>query len=254
MAVFFDSVGTGGYFTEPVLSIGPIDMLWSHTAPPGRQVGVVAAMSYWVYNGDLVNLTRNVWYGFTEMQSLGVKAWTTGSGSGWTELFGLIDPPDGKQVVHGRVLGGFPFVGKLGRGNTVSYTGVDSFGTVTNAAGTSSGTQTLTATGAGATKIVAAYGTKNVGLSNFSQTQRYLSNTYCSLLLGEADGTGSTTTFTTTRALTGPWGALGVVLNAADIVGTATGVSTAPNLTTIGRRLPRPGTNRRTVYAAEPEN
>ena len=254
MAVFFDSVGTGGYFAEPVLSIGAIEMLWTHTAPAGRQVAVVAGLSYWVYNGDLVNLTRNVWYGITPMQSLGVKAWTSGAGSGWTELFGLINPPKGKQLVHGEILGGFPFVGKLGRANTVSYTGVDGFGAVTNSSGTASGTQSLSATGASATKIVAAYGTNNVGLNSFSKDQRYLSNTYCTLLLGDTDGSGSSTTFAASRGVAGPWGALSVVLNAADITGTATGVSASPVLHATGRRYARPGTNRRSVFSAEPES
>ena len=255
MAVFFDSVGTGAVFDESVISFPiPIDLFWTHQAPPGRQTAVVAAMSFWVYNTALTDLTRKVWYGSQEMTSLGVKEWTTGAGAGWTELFGILNPPKGRQIVHGWVLGGLPFIGKLARGNSVSYTGVDSFGTVTNAAGVGTGTLSLTGTGASATKVVTAFGTKTVGLAAFNQTQRYLSNTSCSLLLGDADGTGSSTTFSVTRGRSGPWSAQGVVLNAADIVATATGVSATPVLRSAGKRLARPGVTRRTIFAAEPEN
>lgn len=251
MAVFYDSVGSGAAFDHPVISLSPIELFWTHTAPKG-QVAVVAAVSYWVASAGLGDLTRTCWYGATEMTSLGIKAWNNGT-NGWTELFGILNPPKGKQIVHARIVGG-PLAGKLARANSVSYTGADGFGAVTTGSGTAAGTETVTANAVGAAKIVAAFSGRQTGLNSFNQTQRSLSNTAQPLLIGDATGTGSDLNFTTTRAKTGDWSAVAVVINPADIVATASGVAATPTIRAAGRRLPRPGTTRRTVFAAPAEN
>lgn len=255
MAVFPDAVGAGALWNAPLIS-GPIELLWAHPAPKGSQVAVVAAVSYWVGTAALGDLTRKCWYGLTEMASLGVKAWGSGTAHGWTELFGILNPPKakGKQIVRAQIAGGGLLAGKLARANSVSYTGADGFGAVTDAAGNSAGTQSVAATAVGAAKIVAAFGGNQPGLNSFNRDQRYLSNTTAALLLGDATGTGSSLTFSTTRAKAGDWSALAVVINPADIVATATGVLADPDIHTAGLRLPRPGVNRRTVFTAGPED
>lgn len=253
MAVFYENVGSGALLNESFISFpAPLDLFWFHNSK-GSEVAAITAVTYWVYNASLSDLTRRAWYGTTEMTPLGIKPWSTGSAHGWTEMFGLMNPPKGTQIMHAQIAG-LPFVGKIARCNSVTYTGVDSFGTVITASGSSSGTLTVTGNGSSATRIVAAFGTNATGLSSFTQSQRYLSNTAMSLLIGDAAGTGSDVSFSTTRTNAGAWGSLAVVLNPADITANATGTIAAPILTATGRRYPRPGTNRRTIFAAEPEN
>lgn len=252
MAVFFDAVGAGDVFNRRWLSLpGGLDLRWKHSAS-GSQIGVVVAVSYWVNGVPLDNLTRRCWYGGTEMTSLGVKEWGGSSPHGWTELFGLVDAPRGSQTVHVSVFGGV--LAKLARGNSVSYTGVDSFGTVTDASGNSTGPLAVSATGDTASKLVAVYGTATAGLNAVNRTRRYVSNTAMSMLIADADGTGSSLSFSATRITAGPWSALAVVVNAADIVATATGIVSEPDVQSAANRYPRPGTNRRVVFAVGPEN
>lgn len=253
MAVFYDSVGSGGLFSSPAFALGTItDIFWNHTAA-GSQGCVVAAVSYYVTNAAIGDLTRTVTYGSAPMQSLGVKAWGTGTYA-FTELFGLINPPKGRQRVNARISGGSAVAGRVIRGNTVSYSGVDSFGTVTNAAATTGASLSVSANGTSANTLVAAFGSLTNGLTGFNQTQRYLSNTSMSMLIGDAAGTGTDLAFTAGRTKSGAWGGLAVVINPADIVATATGVDSEPIVASTARRLARPGTNRRAVFVAEPED
>lgn len=263
MAVFFDSVGNtvgqGAYVNELISLPAKIELFWTHNAQ-GSQRAAVVAFTYFSNQATLGDLTRRVWYGLAEMSSLGYKAWGTGSGSawgyGWTELFGLIQPPKGKTILRAELGGGIPYAWKAARAGSVSYTGVDEsgFGTVTSASGTGSGAQSLTINGAGSTKIVVAHGTRTVGLTAYSQNKRYLSNTGIALAIGDADGTGSDVAFSATRTKTGPWSAIGVVLLPAEIIATATGVTAGETIKSAGRRFPRPGITRRSVFAAEPES
>jgi hypothetical protein len=255
MAVFYDSVGNGAVFDESIISFPiPMDCFWWHQAPAGRQTAVVVAVSYWVTGASLSDLTRRCWYGAMEMQSLGYKAWASGSSNGWVEMFGILNPPKGRQIVHAWINGGLPFVGKQARANSVSYTGVDGFGAVTNAAGSGSGSLSVSSTGNASTRIVTAFGSNVTGFTGYNRTQRSISNTAMALAIGDAAGTGASDTVSVSRVKSGPWAAMSVVLNAADIVATATGVTAAPMFTSAGRRYPRPGTNRRTRFTVEPED
>lgn len=254
MAVFFDSVGTGAVFDESVISFPiPIDLFWWHQAPAGRQTAVVAAVSYWVSGASLGDLSRKCWYGTAEMTSLGYKPWASGSSHGWVELFGILNPPKGRQIVHAWINGGALLVGKLARGNSVSYTGCDGFGTPTTASGAGSGTLSVTGSGDTSSKVVTAFGSSTTGFTGLDHVTRHLNNTAMALAIADADGTGANDTVSLTRAKAGAWAAMSVELTAADIVGTTAGVVADPYFTATGRRYPRPGTNRRAVFVAEPE-
>lgn len=254
MAVFFDSAGAGDRYYEPVLSVpGPMDLWWKHTIS-GSQAALVVAVAYRINAASIDNLNRRVWCGTTQMDSLGYKTWgSAGTAHGWTELFGLLNPPTGQQKIHVSIIGGVIAAGKVARGSSVSYTGVDGFGTVTSA-GLSSGSLSVSATGASATKVVAAFGGERLGIGSLNRTQRYLSNTTPCLAIEDADGTGSSLAFTASAANSYDSSALAVVVTAADIVATATGVVATPLTQAQARRYPRPGVTRRAVFSAEPES
>ncbi len=138
MAVFFDAVGGSDLYRVPHLSLpGPMELNFWHTAS-GSQVGVVVAVSYWANVVTTIdNLTRNAFYDGNPMTSLGVQQWG-GSAHGWTELFGILNPDNGRKRVRVSIIGG-ALGGRISRATSLSYTGVDSFGTVTNASGAGAG-------------------------------------------------------------------------------------------------------------------
>lgn len=254
MAVFFDSAGGGDRYYQPILSLaGPLDLFWKHTVS-GSETALVVAVAFRINAASIGGVSRKCWFGTTEAQSLGVKTWgSAGTAHGWTELFGLLDPPGGTHTIHVSIVGGVIGAGKVGRGSSVSYNGVSDFGTVTNAA-SSSGTVAVSGTAPTASKLVAAFGGEKMGFVGFNKTQRYLSNTTPCLVVGDADGTGSSATFSVGVTNSYDSAGLAVVVAASDIVATATGVSSAPAIQSSARRYPRPGVTRRAVFAAEPES
>lgn len=253
MAVFFDAVAQGDGHRAAHLSVPiPVELLWRHTAS-GSQIGVLVALAFWYGTGvsTLSDVDRRVFYDNDQMDSLGAVQW--GTAKGWTELFGIVNPEPGRKWIRVRLAGG-GIGGRIARAASVSYTGVDSFGTVVTNSGSAAGPLTVTGTGSNATKVVAAFGSTTVGFAAATQTPRFLSNTGMALLIADATGSGSSQTFSAARGLTGGWGAASVVVNPADIVATATGVTADPTLHSLARRYPRPGITRRAIFAAEPES
>lgn len=250
MAVFYDNVGPGDFFIQDPIAVSPVSVGWDHYAS-GSQIGVLVGLSYWVYSAALTDLTRTVTCGGKAMTSLGAKQW--GTTSGWTEVFGLTGVPEGKNHISAVVSGGLPLVGRAGRGASLSMSGVGGFGTAVTASGTAAGPLSVAATAAAIGRTVSVFGSAQVGLKNFNQTQRYLSNTGVALLMGDADGSGSSTTFSTDRTASGPWGAVAVPVIAADLIATLSPLVAEPIVSSAGKRFARPGTNRRTVFTIEPE-
>jgi hypothetical protein len=252
MAVFYNSIGTGGTLYSPVITLIPFSFSWKHTAT-GSQIGVVAAVSYWVYGSTIGQLTRTVKYGGVTMTSLGVQQW--GTDSGWIEMFALSNAPKGTQTVTVDIRGGLALVTRLGRGNTVAYTGVDDFGTFSSAGNSSSSSMSV----AGGSPVsagisVGAFAAKEAGISVFNQNTRYQNNTHMSLAFGDVQGNGAAQTFTATRAGSGPWGGGSVVVNPADIVAVAKPVVATAKTSAQGKRYPRsPSFVRRSVFSVSSE-
>lgn len=257
MAVFYDAVGTGDQFYSPAITLVPFNMAWKHNAS-GGQIAVVTALSYWVGLTSLSTLTRQVTYGGIPMTSLGVVQWTGMSSlfpteTAWTELFGLLNAPAGQANVRATIRGGVALTRRFGRANSVSYSGVSSFGSFTSATGTNT-SLSVSSTAAVASVSVAAFGSKDSGISNFSRNTRYQTNVNMSLAIGDVDGNGSSQSFTSTLGASAPWGAGAVSLQAADIVATAQPILVDADTDSAGKRYPRsPSFIRRSVFSVRPE-
>lgn len=254
MAVFYDATGKGQAGQTTFLPLLDYKLNWQHTASGGSDIAVVVALSYAVGGTtELDDLTRTVKYEGMQLDSLGVVLWNNAEG-GWTELFGGVGVPAGKAnvTVDVRKSGLIAAPSWILRGNSVSYNGVGSFGTVVETYG--SGTSlSMSATGASSTMVAQAYGAK-AGLSAYNRTQRYLGNSPGSALaMGDMDGTGSSASFTATKAASGEWGGMSVVLIPTDIYGAAITADADTATSASGRRTARPGTNRRTVFTPAAE-
>lgn len=253
MAVFHESNGGIAAGQETFWPLNKFAVAEKHKGA-GSQRCVVAGLSYVIGAGgmDIEDVVRTVKYAGSPMTSLGCVPFND-VGGGWTELFGILDVPSGEATISFDIdvdgyFGNSPW---YVRGSSVAYTGVDGFGTVVTEYG--SGTSlSMAATGAGSTKVVQAFGAR-AGLSTYNRTQRYLGTAGVSLVMGDMDGTGSSANFTATRAASGAWSGVSVVLLPADIVGSVKPIVAEPAIRIAGRRLPRPGTNRRTVFTVPVE-
>ena len=246
MGVFFDSVGQGGVLHSPWINLLQFTQ-WDHTVI-GSQAAVLVGISYLFEDTTPTSVESEVTLDGTEMESLGLIKW--GTAPGWTEIYGLANVSPGKKKIIAQVTGSF-ISGRYITGNSVAYKGVAGFGTV--ATDTDTGTAlSMDATASAASRTVVAYGGP-VGLSAFNQTQRFLKNNRSPLLIGDAQGTGSSQTFSATGASSQDWGGVSVILNPADIVATAK--PTVLDVTASGRclRLPRPGINRRSTHSVPRE-
>lgn len=252
MAAFYASTGRGGANQNVFLPSKFVATDWPDEGA-GSQRAVLADVAYSLQGADLEGLVRTVTYGGVPMTSLGVVALNNVDGD-WVEVFGLLDVPPGKGsiVADVRRTSSFALPHVYIRGNSFSYTGVESFGTV----GTEYGTGTslsMSATGPNASKVHQCFAAR-AGLTEYNRAQRYSGSAGIALVSGDADGTGSSMSFTAKRASSGTWAGISVVLNPADVIATAEPVIAQPVLSSSGRRLSRPGTNRRTVFTVPVED
>lgn len=248
MAVFHEATGPGAAEFWPLISVPVIDVAFRHPRGVGAHRAVLVGMAYWVHLGDIEDLDRTVTYDGVEMTSLGVQPFND-TGDSWLELFGILEAPAGGRVRA--VLSGEFLAPRSLRAASVSYTGVDAIGTVTESYGTGTALAAA-ATAPAAGKAVQVFGTRT-GLTAYTQTQRYVNNTYIGLAIGDVDGDGEEQDFAATRATAGPWASIAAVLNPADLVASAKPIVVEPALSAAGRRLPRPGIPRRVVFNVEPE-
>lgn len=258
MAVFYDAIGSGDELNSPHLTLVPFNMTWRHTAR-GSQVAVIAAVAYRIgMTTSLSGVTREVTYGGVPMVSLGSVQWsgltleTTTQGA-WLELFGIVGVPAGTSTVSVKIRGGSALAGRIGRGNTVSYTGVESLGTFASASGSTS-SMSVSSTAATASLSFAAFACYNAGISTFNRTSRFASSVNMSLTMGDVEGNGSSQSMTAVRGGNGPWGGCAVPILAADVVATAKPVVVDTDTDAIGARYPRsPSFVRRSVFTATAE-
>ncbi|MCX2931420.1 hypothetical protein ORI20_14135 [Mycobacterium sp. CVI_P3] len=251
MAVFSAGVG-GGDLADWAINGFSLDNAvgWNHPLS-GSDIAVLGALSYAVNTTTLASLTRAMKCDGVTMDSLGVVAWNDLSGGGWTEVFGLVGVPEGTPRITASVEGAGTSQ-RVIRGSSVAYTGVEGIGDVTTAFDT--GTALAVAGDASAASMIAAFFGTRSGLSNANETQRYLQNTSTSLLISEARGTGSSFDFTASRALSGPWSAITVVLNPSSSVASVQPIVVAPRITAELGRVPRPTGPRRVIFDVEPED
>lgn len=253
MAVFSGSVGDGDLANQSINGFSLDNGVAWRQANDGSGVAVLAAMSYAVNTTTLASLDREMKCDGTEMDSLGVVAWNNLTGGGWIEVFGIIGAdPDPKRA---RITGGVNGAGnsqRVIRGASLSFTGVESFGTVTEEFGT--GTALAVAGDAVAASMIAAFFATRSGLKNTNKTQRYLQNTATSLAICEARGTGSSFDFTADRDPAGPWAAITVVLNPASNVASVKPLVVPPYMVAEAGMVPRPTGKRRVIFDVVPED
>jgi hypothetical protein len=124
-------------------------------------------------------------------------------------VYRLVNPPTGSQPVQVNLSSSSNLVG-----NSDSYIGVASFGTVATNSSTSSTSASLSvSSGSGQTAVTAMFSVANHGFSAFNQTSRWNSGNATATFYGVAgDAAGaSTVSFTATSPGTA-WGAVGVSL------------------------------------------
>lgn len=250
MAVFPEAVGQGDAESHPHIAPPVINGSYRHPAGDGAHRLVLIYLVFKVYGAGLTDTVRHVSYGDIALESAAVTDF--GADGEWLECFAIPEALPGQKVSW--AVSGMLLSPKWVRINSVSYTGCDddapTFVTAHGNGTTLTGTA-LTAPSAG--KAVQAFGSRT-GLSGFSDNQLYANNTGMSLMIGDADGTGSPDTLTASRAVTGKWGSIGCIITPADVVGTPKPIRSRSRITVSGRRLPRPGVvPRRHVLDVKPE-
>lgn len=246
MAVFYGSRGAGGLWHAPHVSLPIAHVRYKVPQALGSRCAVVIPVSYAVGGASPSDLEREASYEGVEIPSLGIQPWNDVSGpaKGYLEFFGLADVEPGGTVDV--TVAGFALSPRSVRSSAIVGTGVEALGEVVKSYGTG---DTLTCTGnaPAAGIIVQAFAARS-GLAGYTQQQRYLDNTGIALMIGDAEGTGSSVSFGATMAKAGPWAGMSVVLEPADIVATVKPLVAEPILKASGRRLPRPGLPRRVTF------
>lgn len=249
MAVFFEAASQGG--GDWVGFGNAVDVEFTHTSRGGTCaiVGLSFACAdlslgpFVIGDNSLTSLTRSVTYNGVAMTSVGVIQWSTSQV--WTQVFAIFNVPAGKATVRGKVYGGSSSHRTI-RAACATYTGADSVGTPITGSG--SGTSmSIAATAAVADRLIAVFGTKD-GIASFNQTQRTLTNADTAMLIGDANGSGSSLSSTATRQKTGVWGGIVVPLIAAATVVDCDPLVVEPMIEPEIRREPRLGGLRRQVF------
>lgn len=247
MAVFHEATA-GDSEVWNFLAFPTFDVRFRHPKASGGRRAVLVAVSFRIWGAAIGDVTRGASYAGATMTSLGIQEFNDDDYS-WLEVFGLLDAPPGGDVRV--VISDDSIATRSMRATSISYTGVESFGTVTESYGT--GTElSAAATAPSAGKAVQFFGAK-AGLTGYNHTQRYLNSSGIALAGGDVDGDGEEQTFEATRASSGTWAGVSVILNPADLVGSSQAITAEPALLASGRRLPRPGIPRRVVYDIQPE-
>lgn len=214
--ILFDAAAAGN--TGGNSTANPYTRSWTHTPVASSVSGLVGV----AYESTNNTNTMSVTWGGTGMTSLGKIAYGSffmfpNNYYFWVEIFGLLAPATGPQTVVASLAGsGTKFVA----GDSLSYTGVGSFGAVASTNfSTSNGTAaSLTVASAANEVVVAALSNNNssgTGITGFNKTQRFslnqVTNINPPLLIGEAAGATSVA-LTATNTTSSMFGAVGVRL------------------------------------------
>ena len=203
MAVFFDSAGVGANNSNGNA------VTWQHVVS-GSATALVVGLSF--YGVDYTSVTRSVRIGTKALASLGITYnYTT---LGWTELFGIINPPTGVQIVAANT----SLSGRI-TANSVSYIGVKSISPAVTTRGNAM-PASVTVTSTTASMAVAAFGAAYSNTMTLNPTGTLRWNTASgipSMALEDINGTGSSVTLGI-NAANMAWGAVAANLVAAVIV------------------------------------
>jgi hypothetical protein len=252
MTVFEDSTAKGGSSINDFGTLVGGSCDWSVS---GGDIGILAGISFSVddfrifgiplSNNVLTDLTRTVTYRGIAMTSLGVQQW--GTQKSWVEMFGLVGVDPGPGTLEANVWGGETSQRKL-RFGAESWSGVDSIGEPVLATGTGT-SMSASATVSAAGRLAGVFGTGS-GFSGMSAgSPLYLQNSGIGLLIGDAQGTGSTQALTATRQQSGVWGGIVVPLQPADTIATCELLNVeALDTAVVVRARQRTGGLRRNVF------
>ena len=215
--VAFDAVGPSGTYVS-----SGTPFTWTHT-PVGSPKAIIVALAGRT-NAALTAPVRTVSYGGVPMTSLGIITANnfalTVAGTSFIELFGLLNPPTGPQTVSATVTFGGSFAA---RANSLSYTGVGSFGTPVTGFGTETGTaMSQTIASAVGDMVVAGFcqGSGGVAPTAYSHTSRFSGNASSNgFVFGDAVGAAPSVTVTAARTSSNDYGMIGVDLVAATVAG-----------------------------------
>ncbi len=166
--VALDAVGTTG--AAGAHSTGGAS--WSHTIGGSATALVVGIGSF--FNGSTGNsslTTHTVKVGTTPLTQLGIINCGNANGNGWTELWGLINPPTGAQTIT--VVENVSASACFLYGNSVSYTGVGHFGTPVLNSGSGTNPTSGAIVSAVGSMVVSVQGIYDDTLSSPTGTSRY---------------------------------------------------------------------------------
>jgi hypothetical protein len=188
VSVAYDATGAGNSSLSTTL------LTWTHNAS-GSDRAVLVAIE------DVAGAVSSITYGGVSMSLLASQNGNNQSGS-TLYVYGLTGPATGSQTVSVICTSASGIVG-----NSVSFTGVGSFGTAVKAFGTTA-SLSMSATAATNGMIFQAFGAWDsaVTLSSYNRTQRFVGNVnQAALIGGHATGTGSSLSFTASCNTTGNW-------------------------------------------------
>jgi hypothetical protein len=201
MAVAFNAVGAGD---EDSLSSTSITISWSHTCTDSNRAVTVGFTSF-NSGQSQASQTRTVTYGgvgMTQLVSVDIGSNT------FTEIWGMLNPSTGAQTALVQISSGSSTSREL-VGNSVSYTGVNSFGA--NATNTGSSTTSSVTISSVIDEMVSnAIGTRDKLHSAYTKTQRYNNGgAGADVVIGDAAGAASVN-FQSTLDVSGAWGSVAV--------------------------------------------
>lgn len=210
MVVAFDALG-GGKAADTTNS-NPNNATWSHTAT-GSDRAVLVIVGVKAASGISTDIVRSATYGGVAMTELQIIT----SGTNHLIFFGLLNPATGAQTVAVNLSG----VATGSSGNSVSYTGVDSFGTISTTSGSAAGTAMshgVTGSAVGrsiAQAFLALNATLGSQIINYTPTSRFsiaVQSWSPAINAGDAAGAAGTVTFTANRGSGVQWRSIAVDL------------------------------------------
>lgn len=198
MAVAYDATGAGGSSTSSPIT-------WSHTCTGSNGAVVVVAS---VKSSAGTASFGAVTYGGTTMTQLATIGMNNAPGTGLVGVYGLLTPATGAQTVS--VAASASIINSI-LGNSMSFTGVGSFGTAVTAFN-STANPSMSATAASTDMIAQVFGAgSNTAATAYNQTQKWnvTGGTANGAVAGIATGTGSSLTFSETLTAAS-WGGIAV--------------------------------------------
>jgi hypothetical protein len=193
IAPTYDATGAGSFTNVATNSFS-----WSHTIGASASGILIAFM----VAGATTSTVSGVEVGSSSATLLGSE---TVSGELVAYLYELLNPPTGTQTVTVTLSSTNYLIG-----NSDSYNGVSSFGTVATNSSTSSGSASVSVSSATGQTPVAAIFAPSTSITSFNQTSRWNNgDTYFRGAFGDAAG-ASTVSFTASTS--DDWAAIGVSL------------------------------------------